>query len=226
MRLHASLFLVALQTTTALAPLARRALCEAAAAATAAAALPAHAEKPFNPLNLKGQFWETGNMVYVKPTRDPDALPGDVAAARSAVAEAVDALRDARRAAERGDASDAVFSRLRETVTERTLRVSGAVLVDTAPDAFVAQEALSRASRAFARAQTAADRPSELSTAAVGALTATGLIFVVPGGPSMANNAAERRQTSADPGLDVVVALSDCIDALGALLAAAAAPPR
>ena len=77
---------------------------------------------------------------------------------------------------------------------------------------------------AFARAQTAADRPSELSTAAVGALTATGLIFVVPGGPSMANNAAERRQTSADPGLDVVVALSDCIDALGALLAAAAAP--
>ena len=109
-------------------------------------------------------------------------------------------------------------------MTERTLRLSGTVLVDSAPDAFVAQEALSRASRAFARAQTAADRPSELSTAAVGALTATGLIFVVPGGPSMANNAAERRQTSADPGLDVVVALSDCIDALGALLAAAAAP--
>ena len=97
MLLRTSLFLVALQTTTALAPMARRTLCEAAAAATAAAALPACAEKPFNPLNLKGQFWETGNMVYVKPTRDPDALPGDVAAARSAVAEAVDALRDARK---------------------------------------------------------------------------------------------------------------------------------
>ena len=80
MLLRTSLFLVALQTTTALAPMARRTLCEAAAAATAAAALPACAEKPFNPLNLKGQFWETGNMVYVKPTRDPDALPGDVAA--------------------------------------------------------------------------------------------------------------------------------------------------
>ena len=79
MLLRTSLFLVALQTTTALAPMARRTLCEAAAAATAAAALPACAEKPFNPLNLKGQFWETGNMVYVKPTRDPDALPGDVA---------------------------------------------------------------------------------------------------------------------------------------------------
>ena len=36
----------------------------------------AGAGKPFNPLNLKGQFWETGNMVYVKPTRDPDAAGG------------------------------------------------------------------------------------------------------------------------------------------------------
>lgn len=225
MLLRASVCFAALQATLALVPVERRTLFQVAAAATAAAAAPAHAEKPYNPLGFKGQFWETGSMVYVKPARDPDALPGDVAAARILVADAVQALRDARKAAERGDAGDLVFARLRETVTERTLRLAGTVLVDTAPDVGAAQEALSRAGRAFARAQTAADRPSELSTAAAGALTATGLIFVVPGGPALANGVAARRQLSADPGLDVVLALSDCVDALGALLAASP-PPR
>jgi len=128
MLLRTSLFLVALQTTTALAPMARRTLCEAAAAATAAAALPACAEKPFNPLNLKGQFWETGNMVYVKPTRDPDALPGDVAAARSAVAEAVDALRDARRAGEKTTHSQPMVS-ARQATKMAMLRSQNPVLV-------------------------------------------------------------------------------------------------
>ena len=58
------------------------------------------------------------------------------------------------------------------------------------------------------------------------ALSATGLIYVLPGGPSLVNNALERRQTTSDPGLDVVLALEACIAALSALLdGAPRAPP-
>ena len=204
----------------------RRLLLRQMALAPWVAPCAAMAQKPFNPLNLKGQFWETGSMIYEKPAREADP---DGAARRARAA--VEALRGARRDAENGDAA-AVLAALRAAdVSERTLRLDGAALVDASDDDFLARERLAAAVAAFRRVVTAAEVRADagrggVDATVVTALSATGLIYVLPGGPSLVNNALERRQTTSDPGLDVVLALEACIAALSALLdGAPRAPP-
>ena len=202
----------------------RRAALRYAATAAGFGAAPALAEKPYNPLNLKGQFWETGSLIYTKPERpDPEQVERNAALARERLGATLAALRAARRDADAGDAA-AVLDALRDAdVSERTIRLDGQALVDAAEDPYVPREQLSRAAAALSRVLAAAEvRRSPAAGAAtataVTALSATGLVYVVPGAPSIVNNALERSRVSGDPGLDVVVALEDCIAAVSLLL--------
>ena len=55
---------------------------------------------------------------------------------------------------------------------------------------------------------------AKATSGAIGAFAATGLLYILPGGPAAVNNALETSKISADPGLDVLEALEDCISAL------------
>ena len=118
-------------------------------------ALPAVGAKPYNPLNLKGQYWETGNMVYTKPSLTPETAERD---ARSDLSATLETLRAARRDAENGDA-DAVLAKLRDgDVSERTIRVAANKLINASDrETFLAREKLDAALRAYSKVQAAAE---------------------------------------------------------------------
>jgi len=166
---------------------------------------------PFNPLGLKGQFWETGEMVYVKPSRDGDEIAEAGGAARESLAASAAALKDAREAADAGDAA-AVLALLRErAVSELTLRRDGAA-VAAAAAAAADNAAAAAASRATADAARAFLRVNAAGEARSGSLVDKLAAVPAPG--------REIVRVSDDPGLDLVVALEDCITAIAALLAA------
>ena len=116
----------------------RRAALRYAATAAGFGAAPALAEKPYNPLNLKGQFWETGSLIYTKPERpDPEQVERNAALARERLGATLAALRAARRDAAAKEAAlaqevrrkeadvrskDAELAQLRQQLEARDLR--------------------------------------------------------------------------------------------------------
>lgn len=178
----------------------------------------------WNPLSLKGQYWETGNIIYQKSDAETPAE------ALQRLRELTTGLRDAASLAEVGDL-DAVRSTL-ETATERALRVEGSRILDTidyTEDAATAARARDTFSRAMAsyetvdRAMLSLETPSSAVLGqAISALTASGLIFLFP--MAAVKSAVDRTAPSLtyDTGLAVVANLEDCVAALDDLLKLAA----
>ncbi|KAJ1454617.1 hypothetical protein M885DRAFT_521550 [Pelagophyceae sp. CCMP2097] len=185
---------------------------------------------PPNPLGLKGQFWETGSIVYVKPVA-PDR---DQALARILQAAAV--LRASQRSVEFGDAAALLDNLARGGISERSLRLDGAAILAEDRNENTNAEARQR-ERAFAAVLEAWDRvegaaaarlappgSEQLSGQALTVMTATGLVYLLP--PAAVNAALrssaagkEGDGTRVDPGLLLVGAVQDCVKTLEAFTA-------
>lgn len=178
----------------------------------------------WNPLSLKGQYWETGNIVYEKSSAESPVQ------ALQRLRELTTSLRDAAGLAEVGDL-DAVRSTL-ETATERALRVEGSRILDAidyTEDAATSSTARDHFRRAMAayetvdRAMLSLETPSSAVLGqAISALTASGLIFLLP--MAAVKTAVDRTAPSLtyDTGLAVVANLEDCVAALDDLVKLAA----
>lgn len=172
------------------------------------------ADTPWNPLGLKGQFWETGSMVY----RKEEAV--DVENPRDTLAEAISRLESARRDAEVGDMESA--SSAVRGLSERELRLVGSQL---SSDNLEAQKAFSKAMGSYDELIRAASTLSSQQTPflqeTLGLLATSGIIFLFP--PAVVNAALQRTPNKSDgsvfdTGLNFVAALVDCVDAFNAFV--------
>lgn len=169
---------------------------------------------------MKGQFWETGQMVYKKEDAAISSNP------RATLGALVDELRSARRYAEIGDLDSA--RRAIEAVSERQLRLVAATLMDAIGEDVAPRSTFARAMSAYDRADRAivSRSTSPVISKALGALAASGLIFLFP--PALVNAALQRTLPPNsmgsggvyDAGLIAVSALDECIRSLDDFIAA------
>ena len=185
-------------------------------ATLAAIALPSAAlALPWNPLGLRGQFWETGNLVYVKGS------PPDEADARERIVIGRAALVSARAAADAADADGVADALQLSALSERTLRRDGAALASVESAATrltlaAAISALEQLESAIAVRRAPAGT-SELAESALISATATGLVYLIP--PAAVSGAFRMtKRGNIDSGLALLVAYEDMIKALDTLL--------
>lgn len=159
-------------------------------------------------------------MVYRKEDASQASNP------RETLGALIDELRSARRYAEIGDLDSA--RRAIEAVSERQLRLVAATLMDAIGEDVAPRSTFARAMSAYDRADRAivSRGTSPIVSKALGALAASGLIFLFP--PALVNAALQRTLPPNsmasggvyDAGLIAVAALDECIRALDDFMAA------
>jgi hypothetical protein len=172
---------------------------------------------PFNPLGLKGQYWETG-QYYKKGQSDAD-LPDDLPGLRADIKAAVESLRGMKDMAENGD-FDALRTALRGgTVSESALFIRARAIEGLIEDEDLANasvQAFTRFSRAFDRLDEVVSEAQRQAKPDKGLVETLTLSVVSPfyAADRVSKIVASGPETSGDLRLSVLAALTDATKSL------------
>lgn len=186
---------------------------------------PQEAHAIYNPLNLKGTFWETGELYTKKDTdlpSDPDELLPSITATLSALESLNDLVLDGK--------FDELLRQLRGgSVSESQLRLRGYALLDQLPEegdggksSYLAEQAFRLFLTRFANLDATVEAAARQSKVDGGLVETLGLAVVSPF--SAANEVAKISQEpsmGSDARIQVLASLGETIKALKAFTKAA-----